>query len=154
MPKISVKKDHLRALELVLAGGDKLDKKAWDSLRELRGRIQTAYEDKKEPPRLGVGQLIDIAERHLGPRLGLPPKPQQTEGWFAKMSSLIGAANLDVASAEQLCVYVARWAKKGIALETLLVNATKWLSSAAADEAVKTAEVAEGLVVDRGLFDD
>lgn len=150
-------KEHRRALDALFHERDGLDHRTWEGLRDLRARVVEAYDAPgAKSARLPVRTFLEVAERHLGPRLGLPPEPSRTDSWYGKLSALIGAAGLTEETAETLCAAVAKWATRGIPVETLLSRATVYLSSAAAGKAISEAAETAGpkLLLDKGLFDD
>lgn len=157
MPKITVTKEHRRALDALFSERDGLDHRTWEGLRDLRHRIVEAY-DAPGPKgvRLPVARFLEIADAALGARLGLPPEESRTSAWYGKLSMLIGAAGLTEDTARELCEGVARWATRGIPVETLLAKATVYLSSSRAEKAVRGEKAGREpeVLVDKGLFDE
>lgn len=157
MPKITITKEHRRALDALFSERDGLDHRTWESLRDLRARVVEAYDAPgPKTARLPVGTFLDIAGKHLGTKLGLPPEESRTNAWYGKLGMMIGAAGLTAETAEELCAHVATWATRAFPVETLLQKATVYLSSARADAALKAEkdEKAPEVLVDTGLFDD
>lgn len=156
MPKISVIKEHRRALDSLFSDSERMDAGIWSALRDLRQRIADAYDKPKLEGRgLSVDTFLMTAAPILGDRLALPPDEMRTSAWYGRIGALLIASGLTAETTAELARYVAGWAKRGITPDTLITKSATWLGAARADiKANERAEAAAPSAESDNLFDD